>query len=73
MKDLDQSDVEFDAQRMEDEIEDMMDEAYRANEEKDLRAKVEEILKEYIEDSIHEGTPMTASDFAIYLNEQFEL
>jgi hypothetical protein len=72
MKDLDQSDVQADAERLEDEFEDMKDEAYRANEEWDLRAKVEEVLKEYVEESTHEGTPMSAADFAIYLNEQFE-
>jgi hypothetical protein len=50
---------------------DLEDEAYaentRRDQEQNLRDAVEGYLKEYVQESVHEGAPMTANDFAVYL------
>jgi hypothetical protein len=53
------------------EFQDMVDEAYAENDRRDqeqnLRDAMEGYLKEYIEESVHEGTRMSAEDFAVAL------
>lgn len=55
---------------------DMLADAYEENgrrdQERNLRDAIEEHLKTYIEESNHEGAPMSAVDFALYLTEVFE-
>lgn len=56
--------------------EDMLDDAYEMNgqidQEDALRTEVEKHLKEYAEQSVHEGEPMTFADFVLYLSLTFD-